>query len=145
MIESAQEFIRLRTSENPDEYNRAAHDSASDVVWREVVAEYPEMRWWVAHNKTVPVSILELLHIDSSADVRCMVARKRKLPEQLQRALAADSEASVRHALACNAKASREVLQTLASDSESFVRDAAIHRLQQNVCNIAQDEPSSQL
>ncbi len=97
MIESAQEFIRLRTSKHRDDYLRAAHDEASDAVWRELVAGYPEMRQWVAHNKTVPVAILELLHTDSSADVRYTVARKRKLPERLQRALAADRDASVSH------------------------------------------------
>ena len=132
MIESAQEFIRLRTSELPNDYLRAAHEEASDAVWRELVADHPEMRLWVAHNKTVPVAILELLHTDSSADVRCTVARKRKLPEQLQQALAADSDASVRHALACNAKVANAVLQTLAADSEPFVREAAMQRLQPN-------------
>ena len=130
MIESAQEFIRLRNSECPDEYHRAAHDAASDTVWREVVANYPDMRPWVAHNKTVPIAILELLYTDSSAAVRCAVARKRKLPERLQQILAADADASVRHALACNKKASRAVLQKLASDSESFVQEAAIQRLE---------------
>lgn len=135
MLESAQEFIRLRTSELPDDYHRAAHEEASDTVWRELVADHPEMRLWVAHNKTVPVAILELLHTDSSADVRCTVARKRKLPERLQQVLAADSDASVRHALACNAKVAHAALQTLAADSEPFVREAAMQRLQQNERN----------
>ena len=132
MIESAQEFIRLRTSEHPDDYLRAAHDEAPDTVWRELVADHPEMRQWVAHNKTVPVTILELLHTDSSADVRCTVARKRSLPERLQQALATDFDASVRHALACNAKVTHAVLQKLATDSELFVRDAAVQRLKPN-------------
>lgn len=129
VIDSAQEFIKLRTSELPDEYHRAAHEQAPDAVWRELVANHPEMRLWVAHNKTVPVTILELLHTDPSADVRCTVARKRKLPERLQQTLATDCDASVRHALACSAKVAPAVLQTLASDAESFVREAALQRL----------------
>ena len=129
MIESAQEFIRLRTSELPDDYLRSAHEEASDAVWRELVTHHPEMRPWVAHNKTVPIAILELLHTDTSADVRSTVARKRKLPERLQHALAADSDASVRHALACNAKVVHAVLQKLASDTEPLVREAAMQRL----------------
>ena len=53
MMESASEFVRLRTSENPVEYHRAAHDVASDEVWAEVITSYPEMAEWVAHNKTI--------------------------------------------------------------------------------------------
>jgi len=132
VIDSAQEFIRLRTSELPEEYRRAAHEEAPNAVWRELVANHPEMREWVAHNKTVPVDILELLHTDSSTEVRCTVARKRKLPERLQQALAADGDASVRHALACNAKVVPAVLQKLANDTETFVRVAALQRLHSN-------------
>jgi hypothetical protein len=136
LIKSAQEFIRLRTSELPEDYLRAAREEAPDAVWRELVVDHPEMRQWVAHNKTVPVEILELLHADSSAEVRWTVARKRKLPERLQQALAADSEASVRHALAYNAKLAHAVLQKLASDREPFVREAAMRRLYPNDPNL---------
>ena len=132
MIATAEEFIRLRVSEVPDEYRRAAHEEAPDAVWRELVASHPKMRAWVAHNKTVPVAILELLHTDSSADVRSTVARKRKLPEHVQQVLASDPNASVRHALACNAKATSSVLQKLEVDEELFVREAARKRLQRN-------------
>jgi hypothetical protein len=130
VIESSAEFIRLRTSDIPDEYLRAAHEEAPDAVWRDIVANYPEMRPWVAHNKTVPTTILELLHTDPCADVRCTVARKRKLPERLQEVLVADPDPTVRHALACNAKVSQSILQMLSEDSEAFVREAAIKRLQ---------------
>ena len=53
MIESAQEFIRLRTSELPDDYFRAANEEASDTVWRELVANHPEMRQWVPLHDSV--------------------------------------------------------------------------------------------
>jgi len=52
-IESAQEFYRLRTSEVESEYTRAAEAAASIDVWMEVIRLYPDMRQWVAHNKTV--------------------------------------------------------------------------------------------
>lgn len=76
VIESAEEFVRLRTSEDPDEYERAAYDGASEDTWRDVVARFPDMRFWVAQNKTVPLSILELLRHDPDERVRSMVRAK---------------------------------------------------------------------
>ncbi len=130
MIESAQEFLRLRTSTDPDAYRKAAHEPAPDSVWEELIRGHADMRQWVAQNKTVPESILALLHNDPSADVRCTVARKRKLPRHLQAALATDPDASVRHALAHNAKLDLGILMQLSEDAEEFVREAAIKRLQ---------------
>ena len=53
-ITSAEEFVRLRTSEDPDEYLVSDNGAASDEVWLDVIARYPEMKEWVVHNKTVP-------------------------------------------------------------------------------------------
>lgn len=76
MIESADEFRRLRVSENPEEYRRAAYDEAPAEVWLEVIRRWPDMRFWVAQNKTVPVSVLEALVNDPDEKVRDMVQRK---------------------------------------------------------------------
>lgn len=88
MIESASEFVRLRTSENPAEYHRGAHDVAPDEVWAEVITSYPEMAKWVAHNKTISVCIMEILADSPDDDARFMLARKRKCPHHLLRHLA---------------------------------------------------------
>lgn len=77
VIASAEEFVRLRTSDDPAEYNRAAQDEASESTWREVIARFPDMRFWVAQNKTVPLSVLEILRHDSDDRVRHMVTSKR--------------------------------------------------------------------
>jgi hypothetical protein len=77
VIESAEEFMRLRTSDDPSEYARAAHDEATVETWREVVERFPEMRFWVAQNKTVPLVILEELRSDPDERVRSMVRAKR--------------------------------------------------------------------
>lgn len=61
MIESAKEFVRLRKSQIQEEYHRSAHEEASLETWKEVIKQYPCMRSWVAHNKTVPLEILEVL------------------------------------------------------------------------------------
>lgn len=76
MIETPEEFRRLRESENPEEYRRASHDVAPVEVWLEVIRRWPDMRFWVAQNKTVPVSVLEVLADDPDETVRDMVLRK---------------------------------------------------------------------
>lgn len=50
MILSADEFIRLRTSEDPEEYGRTASEEASESVWMDVINKYPDMKDWVDHN-----------------------------------------------------------------------------------------------
>jgi len=125
MIESAEEFVRLRTSGNPDDYNRASSEEASTEVWMEVAAQYPGMREWVVANKTVPLDILEKLANDESERVREAVAMKRKLSISLFRKLAKDSHFSVRQRIACNKKTPREILMSLIDDEDKSVKEAA--------------------
>jgi hypothetical protein len=108
MINSVEEFIRLRTSEREEEYFRAAQDSAPVEVWEALIERHPEMRFWVAQNKTVPIVILERLALDADANVRLMVAAKRKLPQHLQQLLASDSDESVRERVVNNAAKRRQ-------------------------------------
>lgn len=129
MIESAEEFIRLRGSGDPAQYGRAASEQAADGVWLDVICRFPEYRFWVAQNKTVPISILRILAADSDERVRGMVARKRKLPSELVAYLAQDSSESVRAATARHRKASPEVLSNLAHDSSPIVREIAMGRI----------------
>ena len=129
MIESAEEFVRLRSSSDPAEYHRAAHEEASEAVWREAIQKYPDMKEWVAHNKTVPIAILEFLSDDADRRVRWSVAVKRKLTPALFEKLAADRDEVVRKCIALNRKVPLNVLETLASDDCPLVRDAAKERL----------------
>jgi hypothetical protein len=128
MIESAAEFIRLRSSDDPDEYRRAAHEPAPLAVWRELVEHHPAMRFWVVHNKQVPLEILRLLAEDPDPRVRSMVADKRKLDQATFEVLAGDADAAVRARVARNAKAPTGVLERLAGDPEPLVRDAVAAR-----------------
>ncbi|MFD4262621.1 hypothetical protein ACFWR9_34620 [Streptomyces sp. NPDC058534] len=96
MIESAEEFIRLRFSDVPEEYGRASTESAVPDVWREVIERHPEARFWVAQNKTISLEILQVLAGDPDPRVRAMVASKRKLTPDLLNMLAADPDESVR-------------------------------------------------
>ncbi len=129
MIESAEEFVYLRNSEVIEEYGRAANEEASLDTWQEVILRYPEMKKWVAHNKTVPLEILSILAADSDRDVRWVVATKRKLSKELQLQLAKDCDAGVRNRIAYNAKAYKEPLELLANDNFEPTKKKAIERL----------------
>jgi len=61
MIESVEEFVRLRTGFDRDNILRSATEPAAARVWLEIIARYPGMRRWVAHNTTVSAEILDLL------------------------------------------------------------------------------------
>ena len=117
MIQSATEFIELRTSENQQEYSRASSDEAPLAVWYDVLNLYPEMAFWVAQNKTIPYEVLEKLALHPEARVRSMVAMKNKLEEKLLIVLSSDSEESVRMHVARHKKATRNVLNQLLNDS----------------------------
>ncbi|OEJ21643.1 hypothetical protein AS594_39695 [Streptomyces agglomeratus] len=129
MIESAQEFIRLRYSENPQDYQRASTDEASYDVWIEVIAHHQQARMWVAQNKSVPLEILQILAADPDPSVRVMVAMKRKLTPDILDQLASDPDESVRLAVARNKKASKGTLERLLSDDWGEVRSVARERL----------------
>lgn len=131
MIESAQEFVRLRTSDIKAEYDRATTEEAPVSVWIELVTKFPEMKEWVVRNKTVPLEILEILSGDSEAQIRAEVARKRKLSHALLEKLAKDTDASVRHAIACNAKTPKAILQQMVNDSWDNVSNVASERLKE--------------
>jgi hypothetical protein len=129
-IRSASEYIRLRQSEVPNEYNRAATESAPLAVWDEVIDEFPEMRFWVAQNKSIPFEVLKRLARDSDPRVRWMVASKRKLDPETMKLLARDEDESVRAAVARNKKAPREVLELLRDDVWENIRNTISERLQ---------------
>jgi hypothetical protein len=129
MIGTAEEFVQLRESDDPKEYVRAAHEHAPEAVWREVAERFPEMRIWVIHNKTVPLSILTELSADADVRVRGAVAAKRKLSRELFDRLALDPDESVRCAIIRNPKTPRDVLECLSHDPSEFVASSARNRL----------------
>jgi len=132
MIDSADEFRRLRTSEDHQEQRRAALEPTTEEIWIEVIERFPEMREWVAINKTVPVSILRVLATDADARVRSTVATKRKLNRELFELLARDPDDSVRDRVAWNPKVPADLLALLAQDSVEFVASSARERILRN-------------
>jgi hypothetical protein len=128
MINSAGEFQRLRTSEDLEEQRRATWEPAEHSVWIEIIERFPDLRAWVAHNKTVPLSVLRALAADSDAMVRAEVARRRKLDRELFELLAQDPDPGVRCSVASNRKAPADIITKLASDPEAFVAKTATER-----------------
>jgi hypothetical protein len=122
MIPSASEFCRLRESERPEESLRAAHEEAPHAVWRALIVNRPDMRVWVALNKTVPIEILDILSRDEDVEVRCTVAMKRKINEVIAVRLAKDSDERVRAALIHNKKLPFAAMMVLKTDSSEFVQ-----------------------
>lgn len=117
-------------SEDPADYRRAAGATAKLEVWLEVVHTMPDMRFWVAHNKTVPLPVLEVLAQDADPRVRSMVAAKRSLSPELALQIAADPEPSVQAALARNRGPAigEAVLKLLARASSELVTQALTSR-----------------
>jgi type VI protein secretion system component VasK len=133
MIESADRCVLLRTSEDIEMYQKAANDSATEETWHEVIDKYPDMKVWVARNKTVPLSILEILSHDESVDVRYAVAMKRKSSQDILQRLAKDPDDSIRLRIALNPKTSRTILEQLLDDEWSRVVEEARNRLEEDL------------
>jgi hypothetical protein len=132
MIESAEQFVCLRTSEDTKLYQRAASESATDEIWQEVIEKYPEMRVWVARNKNVSVKILGILSQDENPDVRYAVAMKCNSGQEILQRLAQDTDESVRLRVALNPKTPKIVLELLLQDKWSRVVQEAKNRLEED-------------
>lgn len=136
MIESAEEFVRLRTSQDPVEYRRAAHEPASVEVWLDVIGRFPDMRQWVAHNKTVPMEVLRRLADDPDRDVRLAVLAKRKVLSRSQvdrsliEKLSRDPEVLIRAGIAFHRSSPRDIIERMGKeDPSSWVRGKALETL----------------
>lgn len=126
MITSAGEFISLRDSDVKSEYDRSAIESASVAVWHEIIEKHPAYRRWVAHNKTIPIEILERLS-ECDAETRWFVAVKRKLSPALFEKLSRDIDPSVRGAIASNKKTPLSILRALSEDKDGDVARLAMY------------------
>ena len=129
MIRSAEEFVKLRTSTREEDCLKAARVQAPSEIWFEIVCKYPEMKEWVAHNKTIPPPVLEFLSKDLDRNVRYMVATRRAASEKVLLQLSNDSDESIRLAVACNPKVTEKVLTKLLQDEWERVREVANEKL----------------
>lgn len=129
MINSAEEFIRLRTSDVGLEQEKATHDNADDTVWVDIIQRFPEFSVWVIHNKTIPIHILEMLAQNNDEAVREAVARKRKINDLIFSILSIDKSESVRHALICNRKLPNEKKKLIPVGDSNWLQRALEEQL----------------
>jgi hypothetical protein len=124
VIKTAQEFVELRTRND----ERATRDSAHKDVWFAVMRDYPEFKEWIAHNKTVPLSVLRMLAVDPDPRVRFMVAMKRTCPPEILKQLARDEDETVRARVVYNEKTPTAVLDLMKQDASPLVAEALASR-----------------
>ena len=126
MIESAEEFVRLRTSSIPEEYKRAGHEEAFHEIWLEVIEKYPEMRVWVARNRTISIELQTILAQDRDWLVREAIASKYPIARSLYEMLCNDVDDGVRSTSAYNKKTPLDILKKMMDeDSDEYVRKNA--------------------
>lgn len=134
MILSAEEFVRLRESEDPSEYTRSGVDTAELSVWLDIICKYPEMRVWVARNKTVPPEIIRLLAKDNDPLVRGSISRKYPLEDDLYHDLSVDIDEGIRAGLTYNKKIPVDILKYMSeNDPSEFVRGVALEKYNQRI------------
>ena len=145
MIESAEEFLRLRSSDDLEEQHRASREEADVSVWHELLKQYPDtgeqealngpipegawIRTWVAHNKKIPEAIIRILAKDSSWRVRHTIAMKRKTPPDVLKMLSTDLDESIRHRVAMNPKTPKGILESMLDDPQETIVLAVKKRL----------------
>lgn len=92
----ADEWVRLRTSDQHEDYERASWMEMPLAAWQSVLDRYPDMAKWVAHAKRTPDDVLRQLAAHPDDEVRWMVASKRQLDPALPAGLRQDPEETVR-------------------------------------------------
>jgi hypothetical protein len=131
-LRSVEEILGLVRSlvnlEDETSRHRLRWDSASESVWSEIIAKYPELKGLVSLNKVLPDGIKRLLASDPDPKIRHDIAMKRALPLDLLVLLAEDSDETVRARIAWNKRTPVDLLLKLTHDSSSIVSKAAQDR-----------------
>ncbi|MGW5771102.1 hypothetical protein ACWEVY_18405 [Streptomyces longwoodensis] len=131
MIESAEEFVRLRESGDSADYQRIKREEASPDVWWTLVRDHPDMRFWVTFNRTVPQDVLRHLAGDDDWRVRANIAGRRGAPQDVLDALSRDGHDAVVASVASNPGTPTEVLERLSGHAWEDVRTRALEQLAQ--------------
>ncbi|WP_449567207.1 hypothetical protein [Lelliottia nimipressuralis] len=134
MINSPEEFIKLRNSNIPAEYNRAKIEDASIDVWFDLIQTYPDMRVWVARNKTIPRDIIVCLSKDSDPIVRHAICSKYPVDTDIYLLFSQDPDEGIRSRLTFNKKLPLSILKEMSeNDPSEFVRSQALDRYKQRI------------
>ncbi len=143
VIETTDEFIRLVTSVDAVDRRKAAWEQAPLSVWKELIIGHPEMRFWVAHNRTVPSEILRILALDTDWRVRHRVATKNACSGDILALLANDEHEAVASAVSGHPNTPTAALQVLARHPWSQVKDKAVRQLAERGKQVADVDVSA--
>ncbi|HCT78361.1 MAG TPA: hypothetical protein DGG94_19715 [Micromonosporaceae bacterium] len=144
MIETVQEFIRLVNSADSADRKRAAWEEAQSSVWLTLIENHPEMRFWVAHNRTVPDDVLRKLASDLDWRVRDRIATKNACPSQILELLSHDENEAVASTVAGHPNTPTSALQGLERHPSGNVREKASRQLsKRGEPSVMSDNPAS--
>ncbi|WP_146057193.1 MULTISPECIES: hypothetical protein [unclassified Streptomyces] len=129
MIESIEEFLHLSASDDPREHRKAITEEAPEQIWIDLINGFAAERAAIAMNKTLPLSVLDILSRDPDSRVRSLVAMKKKLTPEILDRLARDEYEPIRHRVAQHKNTSMETLEVLRRDSWEQVRETADEHL----------------
>ncbi|MFI1925307.1 MULTISPECIES: hypothetical protein [unclassified Streptomyces] len=129
MIESAEEFVRLRSSGDSADLLRTKREDAPLDVWLDLVNHHPDMRFWVTFNRHVPSDVLRLLVRDDDWRVRANIASRKGVPEDILETLSHDDHDAVVSSAAANPGTPTDALTRLSRHPWEEVRDHALAQL----------------
>lgn len=112
-----------------EEYLQAARADLASNTWLQIMRDFPDMHFWIAQNKKVPIDILELLSTSPDPKARAMVVGKRKVTPEILARMKNDPYDPVRQTIAGHPKTPIEVVRFLSNDPVQVVRDVAVERL----------------
>ena len=130
MIHQAEYYIALLASD--DVYEPSPYEEATEEVWLDIVARFPEARNALAHNKTTSEAVIRALYAVGDEDVRSSLARVRRTPPDLLLRMASDPSSMVAAVLSHHPKLPPEALAELLRHESDFVRDRAQERKQRD-------------
>jgi hypothetical protein len=131
VIETVAEFIRLVESDSAADRRRSAWEEAAGGVWLALIEKHPEMRFWVAHNRTLPVDAMRILAADEDWRVRARIAMKASCPGDVLDLLSSDPHDAVASTVAGHPGTPTEALQRLSRHPWVQVREKALQQLAQ--------------
>lgn len=129
MVNSVEEFLNILDSDEELGTNESRLCHAPDNVWRQIIIEHPELKRWVAWNKTISYTILEILSEDNDPEIRWWIASKTKISIGLLERFSKDSNSSIRERIVFNSFTPVHILKELSLDTDADIAENARRRL----------------
>jgi hypothetical protein len=130
MIHRAEDYIALLASD--DVYEPSPYEEATEAVWLDITARFPEARDAVANNKTTSEAVIRALYLVGDERVRSQLARVRRTLSDLLVEMGRDPSSRVGAALSYHPKLPPEALAELLRHNSDLVRKLANERVQRD-------------